>query len=76
LIAEIVLVDPAEGVDIPLSYVLRVFRGLCNRLITHSEESYQLWVFLIVCVPETSKKSSLGPILVVAPQKRNLAVKT
>jgi hypothetical protein len=76
LIAEIVGVDPAEGMDIPLSSVLCVFRSLCDGLITHSEESYQLWVLLIVCGSEVSKRGSLVPILVVTPQKRNPAVKT
>jgi hypothetical protein len=78
VIAGIVGFDPADGMVIPLSCVLYVFRGLCDGLITHSEESYQVCVCvcLIVYGPEASERGSLGPVLVVAPQKKNPAVKT
>jgi hypothetical protein len=63
LIAGIVGVDPAEGMDIPVSCVV-CFRDFCEGLITHSEQSYKVCVFLIVCGPEDSKRGSQGPILV------------
>ena len=36
-------------------------RGLCNELITHPEESYQLWC-VIMCDLETSRMREPWPV--------------
>jgi len=41
-------------------------RGLCNELITHPEESYQLWC-IIVCDLETSRGP--GPLGLLCQKK-------
>jgi len=45
--------------------------GVCDELITRSEESYRVYVCvcLIVGDLETSKRGGLAPILAVQPQK-------
>jgi hypothetical protein len=48
--AAIVGSNPAGGMDV---CVLCVVRGLCDELITRSEESYRLWS-VVVCDHETS----------------------
>jgi hypothetical protein len=42
--------------------------GLCDELITKSEESYRVCVCVTVCDLETSKKSGLGASWAVATQ--------
>ena len=36
-------------------------RGLCDELITHPEESYRLWRF-VLCDLETSKEEAKSPL--------------
>ena len=36
-------------------------RGLCDELITRSEESYRLWR-VVVCDLETSKEEAISPL--------------
>ena len=56
--------------DVRLLFVVCcVGSGLCDGLISCSEESYRGRVCLIVCSLETSKKGGLGPTLAVAPQQ-------
>ena len=58
-----------------MSYVCGVGNGLCDKVTTHTEESYWVCVcvcvcvFLIVCNLETSKQGRLGPEWAVVPQK-------
>jgi hypothetical protein len=52
--------------------------GLCDELITLSEESYRVCVCVCVCVVlvcdvETSERDHLGPIWAVASQEREAA---
>jgi hypothetical protein len=46
--AEIVDLNPVGGMVVCLLSVLCVVRGLCDKLITHPEESYGLWR-VVVC---------------------------
>jgi hypothetical protein len=50
--AEIVGSNPAGGMDVFLLCVLSG-RGLCDGLITRTDESYRLWC-VVVCDQETS----------------------
>jgi hypothetical protein len=53
--------------------VCRVGSGLCNGLVTRSEDSYQVCVRVSACtvIYRIVKRGGLGPIGAVAPQKRN-----
>jgi len=46
-------------------------RGLCDELITRSEESYRLWR-VVVCDLETSKEEAKSPLWVVTPIEKNM----
>lgn len=43
--------------------------GLCDKLITHSEESYGGCVFLIVCDQETPARRWPRPKFAIVPEK-------
>jgi len=49
---EIVGSNPAEGMDVCRECCVLLVRGLCDELITHTEESYRLWC--VVCDLETT----------------------
>jgi hypothetical protein len=54
-IAGIVVSSPAESLDTRLVFVVCYVRsGLCDELITRSEEFYRVCVCVIVCDLETS----------------------
>ena len=46
--------------------------GLCDELITRSQEPYQMCVRLLACDLATSQRGGLGPICAVAPQKKKM----
>ena len=50
---EIVGSNPTGGMDVCCECCVLSGRGLCDGLITRSEESHRLW-HVVVCVQETS----------------------
>jgi hypothetical protein len=48
--------------------------GLCNKLITHSEESYWVCMCVILCYLETSVMGGLGMNWAVASQNKKYKV--
>jgi hypothetical protein len=53
--------NPTGGKDVCCDCFVLSGRGLCDELITRTEESYRLWR-VVVCDLETSKEEAKSPL--------------
>jgi len=59
--------NPAAGMDVSCEYCVLSGRGLCDGLITHSEESFRVW---LLCVRKAVYGDAMAWGQVEAPQER------